>query len=275
MFIKNTIRYFFCLFLVSMILSACSSQSSSVQNSSQPNSKPMPAGKGVTWHLVVIGDSSLWGLGKAMAKQIEADQGVKVEVYDAANGGLSAGSVRYALETGNSESYSLKGLMDALRDAEYVIMFVNPLDSMLPDKPLDLENCFSTNKATACGLDRFANYVNDLEFIWKKTIELRVGQPTILRATDIYNPILVYWQKYGTTKECTTCWENMSAAARQAAANLGIPFLSRYDDFNGSLHRDNPRQKGFIRDDGEHPTDLANEHTAQLLAAMGYNATIP
>jgi hypothetical protein len=272
MSIKKGILSFVCFLIITAILAACNSQPTS-EPTSQSVARPMPTGKGVTWKLVVIGDSSLWGLGKAMAMQIEKDQGVKVELYDATPGGLSVGNVRKALEKGDSTYLSLTKLNDELKTAQYVIMFANPMDSMLPDKPIEFDACFFAEKPGDCGLDRFVNYISDLEFIWKKIIELRAGQPTILRAVDIYNPLVGSWIKNGVFNECTACWANMSTAARQAAGNLGIPFLSRFDAFNGRNHQEDPRQKGYILADGEHPTDLANEHTAKLLSAMGYMAT--
>jgi hypothetical protein len=270
---KGSRRVVFVL-IFSFLLLSCASTPGSVETPQKQAASVMPAGKGVTWHLLVIGDSSLWGLGKALASQITADVGCAVETYDAALGSLSAGAVRAALEKGNPENYTLNKLKDSLRQAEYVVMFVNPLDSMLPGKPIELDGCFMSKSPGACELERFSAYKADLDFIWKTIIELRAGQPTILRATDIYNPLLVHWQKSGVVEPCTRCWVNLSTAARQAAENLGIPFLSRFDAFNGTDHLEDPRKKGYILEDGEHPAALANEFTARLLAKMGYLPTI-
>ncbi|MCJ7723922.1 MAG: SGNH/GDSL hydrolase family protein [Anaerolineales bacterium] len=264
-----------CLLLLAALLIACSPLQEFENNQPAPPSVMMPVGKDVTWDLVVIGDSSLWGCGDALAEKITTDLGVAVKVHDFALPALSAGSVREVLETVKASSYTLPKLPDALKEADYVIMFVNPLDSEVPGTPIELDACFSGSKPGACDLARFAQYTADMEFIWRKTIELRAGQPTILRATDIYNPLVAWWQENGVFDSCTDCWVNMSTAARQAAENLDIPFLSRYDAFNGADHAEDPREKGYIRDDGEHPTDLANEVTAQLLSGMGYDATIP
>lgn len=269
-------QFLTCLVLLAALLIACSPQQESENNQPAPPSVMMPVGKDVIWDLVVIGDSSLWGCGEALAAKITTDLGVEVKVHDFALPGLSAGSVREVLETGKApSSYTLPQLPEALKEADYVIMFVNPLDSEVPGKPIELDGCFFASKPGACDMTRWATYITDMEFIWNKIIEIRAGQPTILRATDIYNPLVAYWQKSGVFEDCTHCWVNMSAATRQAAENPGIPFLSRFDAFNGLAHTEDPREKGYIRDDGEHPTDLANEVTAQLLSGMGYEATIP
>jgi hypothetical protein len=111
--------------------------------------------------------------------------------------------------------------------------------------------------------------------IWDEIVQLREGQPTVLRATDLYNPLVVDWQEAGVFEACTTCWENMSDAARRAAEARNIPFLSRLDAFNGLAHDEDPRAKGFIVSDGEHPSELAARYTAELLSRMGYDPLYP
>jgi lysophospholipase L1-like esterase len=234
------------------------------------------------WDLVVIGDSSLWGLADAFAAQIEADVGVKVVSHDATVGGLSAGTVLAALHSEGPPSTRLeKELADDLRQAEVVVMFANPEDSMDAEKLKDLESCISAsapkspkNPAESCSLEAFEGYTVDLAAIWAQILELRDGQPTVLRATDIYNPVVSPWKESGAFEACTQCWEAMSQAARLAAEAYDIPFLSRYDAYNGRNHDKDPREKGYIVSDGEHPSHLMNQHTAELLSEMGYEPLI-
>jgi hypothetical protein len=116
------------LLTVSLLLAGCATPATS-----PPAPPELPKGPEAEWNLVVIGDSSLWELAKAFASQIEADVGVKVVYNDSTVGGLSAGMVLQALQTGESSNRRLAALPDALRDAEVVVMFVNPLDSVDPD----------------------------------------------------------------------------------------------------------------------------------------------
>jgi hypothetical protein len=222
------------------------------------------------WHLVVIGDSSLWELGEAFASQIEKDVGVEVVLHDYAWPSLSAGEVLQALQTGESTRYGLENLSSVLEDADVVVMFVNPVNSVDPDRPLKLHGCFVSQAPDACEPETFEQWESDLKAIWDEILVLRSGQPTILRATDLYNPLVVPWKEQGVFEACTTCWENMSNAARLAAEAYGIPFLSRLDAFNGPNHDEDPREKGYIVSDGEHPSDLAAAFTAELLSEMGY-----
>lgn len=235
----------------------------------------LPQGPDAVWHLVVIGDSSLWRLGGAFVSQIEKDVGVKVVLEDFTLGALSAGEALQVLQTGETSRAQLQKLPAALRDAEVVVMFVNPLDSVDTEKPLNLDGCFVSNAPSACEPASFEKWTTDLKAIWAEIFKLRKGRPTILRATDIYNPLVSPWNKHGVFEACTECWENMSDAARLAAEAYNIPFLSRYDAFNGVNHDEDPREKGYIGSDGEHPSDLGGQYTAELFSQMGYEPVSP
>jgi len=235
----------------------------------------LPHGKNAVWHLVVIGDSSLWKFGTAFASQIERDVGVEVELDDYAWPALSAGEVLQALQTGSSTRQGLEKLPAALKEAEVVVMFVNPVNSIDPEKPLDLTGCFVLQAPGDCEPDTFEKWISDLEAIWAEIFALRDGQPTILRATDIYNPLVVPWKEQGVFEVCTVCWENMSNGARMAAEAYHIPFISRLDAFNGPNHEEDPRVKGYIVGDGEHPSGQAAEFTAELLSNLGYEPVAP
>jgi hypothetical protein len=247
---------------------------SSPGSSSVPSeSAQMPQAR---WQLVVIGDSSLWGLGEAFASRIESDVGVQVVLGDFALPSPSARTVLKAILAEEPPTTHLaKELADALRQAEVVVMFVNPLGSIDPQKPLNLASCFASREPASCSPETFEQYSANLKAIWAKILELRGGQPTILRATDVYNPFVSPWKEAGVFEDCTKCWENMSHAARLAAEAYNIPFLSRYDAFNGTGHSEDPREKGYIRSDGEHPTELASQFTADLLFQMGYDPVSP
>jgi hypothetical protein len=232
----------------------------------------LPRGENAVWDLVIIGDSSLWELGEAYAAQIETDVGVQVVLHDFANEAGSAGELLEVLRTKHSANSRLEGLPDILRDAEVVVVFLNPEDSVTPGAPLDLSGCFLYSAPGPCRPESFAQWTEDLKSVWGEILELRNGQPTILRATDLYNPLVSPWTEHGIFESCTQCWETMSEAARLAAEAYGVPFLSRFDAFNGPNHDVDPRQKGYIVDDGEHPSEMAAQYTAELLSQMGYDA---
>ncbi|PKN85361.1 MAG: hypothetical protein CVU46_11355 [Chloroflexi bacterium HGW-Chloroflexi-8] len=262
MFSQKKIWGLFLFILLSMSLNGCNAKDQ------------LP--KGVfktTWQLVVIGDSSLFGLAEAYGKQIEKDNDVIVEIKDYAMPVLRASTVLEVLQTGKSNNIRLATLSDDLKEAEFVVMFTNPLGSIDPENPLDFESCFGCDTPGACQPEVFTQYEADLKAIWEEVIKLRNGKATVLRATDIYNPLVSSWKTCNIFEACDICWLNMSNAARSAAESYQIPFLSRYDAFNGLNHEEDPVEKGFISD-GEHTTKLAEDFTAQLMGEMGYAPTM-
>ncbi len=238
-------------------------------------SEEMPKGPGSVWHLVVISESSGWGLGDAYASQIEKDMGVKVVLEDFAMGDLSAGEVLQELQTGKSLRSGLDELPAALRDAEVVVMFGNPMDLVDSETAQSINSCFAASAPTPCTPKAFEKYTADLKTIWTKVFELRSGKPTILRAIDVASPFVNSWKKSQVFDACTVCWECVTTAVRQAAEDFHVPFLSRYDIFNGVKHDEDPAQKGYIGSDGIHPNDLAQQRTAELLSKLGYKPVPP
>jgi hypothetical protein len=257
-----------CLLIVLVLVGGCATPVAPT-----PTRAELPAGPEAEWNLVVIGDSTLWGLAEAFAAQIERDVGVQVAYNDCTVGGLSAGAVLKALETGESSNRKLASLPEWLAEAEVVVMFANPEDSIDPEVPLDLEDCFYYRAPGLCSPESFGKYTADVSAVWARILELRGDQPVILRAMDIYSPVVMPWNRYGVFEACTECWENKSDALRLAAEAHGIPFLSVYDAYNGADHTEDPREKGYIDRDGVHPSDLMAQHTAELLSAMGYEPT--
>lgn len=261
MFPKN-VRFVSIILVISVLLAGCTS-------------KELPQGPDAVWDLVIIGDSSLWELGEAYAAQIEKDMGVQVELADYANEAGSAGEVLEVLRTGESMNMRLEKLPETLAEAEVVVIFLNPEDSILPENPLDFYGCFDSVSPGPCDPVRWEKYTADMKAIWAEIFKLRKGKATVLRATDLYNPLVSPWKEKGVFEACTECWVNMSDAARLAAEAYNIPFLSRLDAFNGASHAEDPREKGYILEDGEHPSQLGAQFTAELLSQMGYEPVTP
>lgn len=235
----------------------------------------LPSGPDAVWRLVVIGDSTLFGLSQAYSAQIEKDVGVKVEVEDFSIGGLSAHEVLEVLQTQRSTNMVLEQLPEALSGAEVVVMFVNPTESIDPEHPLDIYKCVDLLAPSSCAPDTFEKYIDDLRAIWVQIFKLRDRQPVILRAMDIYNPVVVPWTNLNIFDACTECWENQSEATRLAADAYNIPFLSRYDLLNGPDHTIDIRPLGYTVSDGIHPSELMNKTIAEELSKMGYEPVTP
>jgi hypothetical protein len=234
------------------------------------------------WNLLILGDSTSWKLGKAYAYQIEKDVGVKVVVEDFTAGGLSIGELLNALKNEEPIRYELHDLPTAISDAEVIVLEVaNPVGSIMPENPEDFLPCdYSTGYLTGdppknCNPAAREQFVTDLKWIWGEIIRLRNGKPTIFRSMDLYMPWVSIWNEKGVYLACTRCWENLSYSLRIAAEAYHIPFVHRYDAFNGVNHDEDPQKKGYIQSDGTHPSDLGAQFTAELLAQLGYEPLLP
>jgi hypothetical protein len=257
---KKCVKNKLLILAITLVLVSCGSPKAS-----------MPKGPDAEWTVVVIGDSSMWYLGEALASKIEEDVGVKVKLQPWIVGGLSAGEVLLALEI-----YEDGGLSKLLKDADFVVIWVNPEDSVIPEIPIDDGACWGYGGTVgSCPPEAYEKFTTDLKAIYARIFELRDGQPTIVRAVDFYNHVVSQWIKQDKFEACTECWENLSDATRLAAEAYNIPFLSRYDAFNGPNHDEDPREKGLIMSDGKHPNELAGEFTAELLSKMGYEPVTP
>ncbi len=210
-----------------------------------------------------------------MPSRLKKMWGVKVILDDFAIGDLSAGAVLQALQTGKAPISRLEELPTALKEADVIVMFANPMDSLDLETSQSIDSCFAASAPAPCAFKSFETYTADLKAMWAKVFELRSGRPTILRAIDVASPFVSSWQKNQVFEPCTVCWECGSNAARQAAEVYHIPFLSRYDAFDGMKHDEDPSQKGYIGGDGIHPNDLATQYTTELLAKLGYEPVPP
>jgi hypothetical protein len=237
---------------------------------------PVPLEKLGEWDVVVISDSSLWGVAEPYARLIEQDGGVKVNIHDEWEGGLSAVSILKALRGDPGGSAQREKWPQLIRDAEVLVLFGNPVDSLdfeIHDAGLRCVEGIDPGEMDL-GTEAFAPYRADLDAIYGEIAKLREGRPLILRATDIYNPMISEWREKGIEDACGAFWEGLSAAARQAAEKNGVTFVSVYDEFNGPSHDQDPREQGLIREDGEHPSEAGAQRYAELLQRSGYGAWV-
>jgi lysophospholipase L1-like esterase len=92
---------------------------------------------------------------------------------------------------------------------------------------------------------------------------------------DLYTPLINDYIEKGLLLACTTCLENYSDAIRLAAEAYHIPFIRRYDLYNGANHDEDAVVKGFIMDDGAHPSNLGAQQIAEQLSQVGYEPISP
>lgn len=221
--------------------------------------------------LVYFSDSGGWGVAERYGELASEAVGREVRVHDHATGGLAAVKV---LE------YVRGPLAEEVAEAEIVVVYGNPEGSGAELPEPDLTTCVSTSSAerepplvpTAADWQAYRDVLDD---IYAEIWSLRDGRPTVLRAVDLYNPVLSPWREAGIEPECTANWELWSSVEEEAALANGATFVSPYDVFNGAAHDEDPREKGWIGPDGEHTTDDGATAIAEALAAVGFDPSTP
>jgi len=238
-----------------------------------PAATPHPFAELSEWDVVVIGDSTLWEVAEPYAQLIEQDRAVKVVLHDEWQGGLSAGTILKALRGDSGHSLRMEKWPQLIRDAEVLVLFGNPTDSLAPDMTETAWHCvdFTDPGHVEIPADAFAHYQADLGAIYDEIAGLRAGRPLILRAAGIYNPALSVWREKRFADVCEAFWEGMNDAARRAAEEHGVQFVDTYAAFNGPNHDQDPRTKGWIKEDGEHPSESGAQFYAELLRQSRYD----
>jgi hypothetical protein len=230
-----------------------------------------PAETSEPWDLVWFSDSTGWGIADLWGERIAEELGVEVRVHDYATGNLTASLVRTWIEAEGSER------RESLAGAEVIVIFGNPIGSGATS---DIDRCVSTSTAPRdppqhYTAEDFLPYRDLLVSIYETVFDLRQGQPTIVRAIDMYNPVIADHREAGIEAECTAAWEAFSQTIREAAAEFGVPTASMFDAFNGPNHDEDPREKGFIGPDKQHTTDEGKAAMVEVLHALGYDPVNP
>lgn len=225
------------------------------------------------WDLLWISDSSGWGVADVYAAMVEEDTGVKVNVNDFWMGHLSAGEVYNALKDEPTPRFKLTQLKDLIPEAEIIVFFANPLNSVASGDPSNY-NCTGGEENYVNQCQNFETYTSHLEGIYQIIFEKRAGQPTIVRAFDAYNPLIAEFKQQGVYEECIACWANLNAAVHQAAASYNIPVAAVAEAWNGPDYDIDPVALGYTKD-GIHPNELGAQVIAQAIRELGYKPVKP
>src|SRR4030042_1783699 len=103
MVIRKAFYFILCILLLMVILAACAKSPQEPVVIATTTVVPQATKVVATpaeevWHLLMLGDSTLWKLGKAYAQLIEKDVRVKVVIEDYVVGGLTIGEVLNVLK---------------------------------------------------------------------------------------------------------------------------------------------------------------------------------
>ncbi len=224
------------------------------------------------WDMVFISDSFGLGVAQAWAERIEEAEGVEVRVHAHVVGQLSLAQVREWFT--EKDEFRIR---EEVADAEIIFVFGNP-DGIAH---VDMGTCGSTSKAPRDPPEHntpadWAPYGDVLRDILDEIFELRAGQPTVIRVADYFASAIADWREAGIEAECTAGWEAWAGVIREAADEYGVGMASWYDAFNGPDHDEDPREKGYIADDGWHQShDAGVAAQVEVLHALGYDPIVP
>lgn len=212
------------------------------------------------WLYVVFGDSEAFGFPAIFARYISEDKGVELAVVDYTEGGMTIGRL---LDKLTWDDVKIK-----VSQARVITFEANPSE-YLGTYCIDQSGEFINSE------EAYGQYQAAIEEVIKQLFELRKGEPTIIIAQNFYNPIYNLYKERGDSGKCVMQWSRMNEAISNAAEKYGIVVADVFSAFNGSSHGEDPREKGYIHSDGEHPSDAGNVVIADVFRALGYPEITP
>jgi hypothetical protein len=160
----------FIIAMLGLLLGACA-------QAKKPEAEIIPLEELEEWDLLWISDSSGWDVADVYAGMVAEDTGKEINVNDKWIGGLPAGDIYLALtDQYSGPSMTLEKMPEYVAEAELIVFYGNPSTSINPKRPGDW-NCIASVGAYVndCDPEIFASYVEHLETIYARMLELRGG----------------------------------------------------------------------------------------------------
>lgn len=245
-------------------LAACGGASDDGRDTTSEEATSTSGSPTETWDLVVLADSSGWGLADAWAELIRRDVGVEVEVHDFAVGLQSGSGLLKHLRTEGDPQ------REAVRKAEVISVWGGPSGLVWES---DLNDCYlypnGTRPPTRTSRRDMEPYAQLWRDILSEVNALRNGEPTALRARDIYVPVISNFVAAGTAEACVRGMATVSAIVRDVTRQAGGRFVAVNRAFNGPDGMRDPRRRGMLMD-MEHLSDKGIALLARVHHEAGY-----
>jgi hypothetical protein len=218
---------------------------------------------GEEWQYIALGDSTSWSFPSDYARQIEADLGIKVQVWNRSIGEVDSNYLLRKIR----EDMNLRA---EISKAEVLTLYANPT-SQIGWRIITGDN----NDKYDCSDQAVADYKAEIDAIVAEVFALRKGQPTMIRAYFSYSPLYKRWKEWGQYGEYKRCFEALDKAVEEVARAHKIGFARVYDAFNGPNHDQDPNHLSYIAPDGQHTSDLGSKVMAEVFWKLGYEFIIP
>jgi lysophospholipase L1-like esterase len=221
-----------------------------------------------TWDYVALGDSYPAGSGVEksyvdyFAEHIAEDLGVKVDVHNFAQSGISTTTLLNKLRTSSD-------LRDSIKSAEVITIFTgwNDLWSELED--FRREECGGEDNLD-CIREEVARLKLDIEGIFDEILSLTSAQDTLIRVADYSILPIKSWQYRGVFDILReVCYEDWREHLIEAAEARGITVVYTYHVLNGP-NGDQPMDESITQEDGIHVNDEGHRLIARLHREAGY-----
>jgi hypothetical protein len=208
------------------------------------------------WDVVVIGDSTLWGIGEGIAEKVEADYGISPVLHDFSIPNLTARQALDAALSNNPDTPNARmlGWPDLIQGAEYVVLHPSPAESVSASYPADWSCMYPPYYVADCSPATFQQFQSDLRSLVDEILRLRAGKSTIIRFGSYWGRP-ANWEQDQALDACRACLETYSDAIEQVASEYGVPYVSFLDILNGPNHLLDPQEQGYIGADNVHMSE--------------------
>lgn len=222
------------------------------------------------WDVVVIGDSTLWGIGERIAEHIENDYGIATVLHDFSIPNLTAAQALAAVMSNDPDSPNARmhGWPDIIQDAEYIVLHPSPAESISANSPGDWSCMYPPYYVADCSPETFERFQSDLRGIIDGILDLRDGKPTIIRLGSYWGRPSS-WERDNARDACRACVETYTDAIEQVAEEYGVPFVSFLDILNGPSHDLDPDDQGYIGTDNVHMSEEGIRALADSIWSLG------
>jgi hypothetical protein len=261
---RKLLQQLFGLTLVVFLLGGCAgAQAEPTPAPVQPTATPAP----ITWDFVALGDSNAIMFANRYAKHIEADLGVKVTLHNWCMGSQSSTEMLSVLRDNQD-------LRNDLREAEVVTFLVSPRHLKSPHYDYVHGTCGGPDNQH-CLREALTLYKKDVDAIIAEMLSLRSTSDTIICSMTYYNWLVNDWKERGYFDDLNPYWVACNEYFAQAASENNIP-VARVDlAFNGPDLDEDPSDKGYLLDDGQHPNQEGIALMAELVRELGYDPLAP